>query len=124
MSASPIITGGYLFSPSSIITEGFASGAVVSKHVILTLTSDGSTAVTGLTGLKWAFFDQITPDLFTAPSAKGVAESTDGSGVLDVDVSTSSLAIGAVGWLTITNSDGTVSQSPPGKAFSGPVVIS
>jgi hypothetical protein len=78
---------------------------------------------TSLTGLKWAFYDQATPDIHAVPSDMGVAETTDGSGVLTIPLNTS-LSAGQTGWLTVTDSDGTTSQSPAPKAFSGPVQVS
>lgn len=92
--------------------------------VTLTLTTDGTTPAAALTGLKWAFFDQVTPDLFAAPVAQGAVESTDASGVLVLDITGSALAPGAVGWLIVTNSDGTTTQSPAHKLFAGPVTVS
>lgn len=91
--------------------------------VTLTLTSDGSTPAANLTGLKWAFFDQATPDVLSVPASQGLAGSTDASGVLTLAVTTS-LPVGGVGWLTISDSDGTTSQSPAESAFSGPVLVS
>lgn len=94
------------------------------KLVVLTLTSDGTTPAAALTGLKWAFFDQVTPNLFVAPVAQGAIETTDGTGLLEINVSGTTLSAGQTGWLTITDSDGTVTQNPPAKAFSGPVLVS
>jgi hypothetical protein len=91
--------------------------------VTLTLTTDGTTPAASLTGLKWAFFDQATPDLFTAPTAKGSIETTNGSGVLVIPVPGTALTPGQVGWLTVTDSNGTTTQSPAHKAFSGPVTV-
>lgn len=94
------------------------------KTVSLTLTTDGSTAAASLTGLKWAWWDQITPDVMASPPADmGVAETTDGSGVLTIAVRTT-LAVSGVGWLVVTDSDGTTTQSPAHKLFSGPVTVS
>lgn len=97
-----------------------ASGT--SRTVSLTLTTDGSTPAASLTGLKWAFFDEVTPDDFAAPVSQGSVETTDGSGVLSLSVNTS-LGSGATGWLIVTDSDGTTTQSPAHKAFSGPVTV-
>lgn len=100
-------------------------GAVVlatTRTVTLTLTSDGTAVVPGLTGLRWAWFDQAQPDAWAAPTDQGAVESTDGSGVLAISVR-SALAPGATGWLVVTNSDGTAAQSPSARAFSGPVVV-
>lgn len=93
------------------------------RTATITLTSDGTTPVASLTGLKWAWFDQVTPDLFVAPTDKGAVETTDASGVLVLSLPNSALAAAAVGWLVVTDSDGTVGQSPIAKMFSGPVVV-
>ena len=93
-----------------------------SRTVAITLTTDGSTPAASLTGLKWAFWNEARPDLMTAPASSGAVESTDGAGALVISV-LSTLAPGGVGWLVVTNSDGTTSQSPPAKAFSGPVAV-
>lgn len=90
----------------------------------VTLTSDGSTPVASASSLKWAWFDQATPDAFAAPTDKGASESTDGSGALAITLGNSAKVSGEVGWLIVTNSDGTTTQSPAHKAFSGPVAIS
>ncbi len=96
---------------------------VPATSVTLTLTTDGSTPAASLSSLKWAFFDEATPDGFTAPAAQGAVESTDGSGVLVLDITGSSLYEGDTGWLIVTDSDGTTTQSPTHKAFSGPVTV-
>lgn len=91
--------------------------------VSLVLTTDGSTPAASLGGLKWAFFDQPTPDALAVPSCQGSAASTDVSGNLSLAITTA-LPVGGIGWLTISNSDGTTTQSPAESAFSGPVVVS
>lgn len=97
--------------------------ALTARTVTLTLAYEGgSTAAASLTGLKWAWFDSPQPQSFAAPTSKGAVEATDGSGVLTISVQ-SSLASGGVGWLIVTNSDGTTGQSPAAKAFSGPVAV-
>ena len=82
-----------------------------------------SAAQINLTGLKWAWFDAITPDLFVAPTDKGAVESTDGTGILTVSLANSVKTSGQIGWLIVTDSDGTTTQNPSHKAFSGPVQI-
>lgn len=104
-------------------TSSSFTTAAVPRTATITLTSDGTTPRASLSSLKWAWFDQVTPDLFVAPTDKGAVESTDASGVLVLSLPNSALSIGAVGWLTITDSDGTTSQSPSAKAFSGPVTV-
>lgn len=125
--AAATITGAVKDNSSLTLPLEYNSGVLasaVATAVTLTLTTDGTTPAASLTGLKWAFFDQVTPNLFAAPVAQGAVESTDGSGVLVLDITGSALAPGAVGWLIVTNSDGTTSQSPAHKLFAGPVTVS
>lgn len=98
--------------------------STLATTVSKTLTTDGSTPAAILTGLKWAFFDQATPDALLAPVVKGTAGSTDASGVFTASIAGTALAVGATGWLLVTNSDGTVTQSGGCKGFSGPAVVS
>jgi len=91
--------------------------------ISITLTTNGTTPAASLTGLKWAWFDQITPDLFVAPTDKGSVGSTNSSGVLALTLPNSTKTSGQIGWLVVTNSDGTTTQSPAHKAFSGPVAV-
>ncbi len=97
--------------------------AAITRTVSIQLVNASNAAQASLTGLKWAWFDQITPDLFTAPTDKGAAETTDSSGNLVIFLANSSKIAGQTGWLIVTNSDGTATQSPAHKAFSGPVVL-
>jgi hypothetical protein len=92
------------------------------KSISITLTTDGTTAAASLTGLKWAFWEQATPDIGEYPVDKGTAETTDGSGVLAITVRTN-LASSGIGWLVVTDSDGTTTQSPAYKRFAGPVQV-
>ena len=81
-------------------------------------------ALPSLTGLKWAFYDTTDPSAWAAgPVDKGSGESTDGSGDLLVNLTNTTLSAGQVGWLIVTNSDGTVTQSPPCRSFCGPVTV-
>lgn len=98
-------------------------GTMIIKSVGLLLTMDGSTPAVNLTGLKWAFFDNATPDLFGAPSASGTTGTTDASGNFLVSVPWSTLSNAGIGWLVVTDSDGTTTQTPAHKAFSGPVAV-
>lgn len=91
------------------------------RTATITLASAAGVLATGLTGLKWAWFDQATPDLFTAPTDKGSAELTDGAAVITVDLPNTTKTSGQVGWLIVTNSDGTTAMVH--KAFSGPVAV-
>lgn len=91
------------------------------KTASINLVNASNAAQASLTGLKWAWFDEITPNLFNAPTDKGTGEVTDGSGVLTVVIGNSAKASGQVGWLIVTNSDG--NPATVHKAFSGPVTV-
>jgi hypothetical protein len=90
----------------------------------LTLTFKDRTGAVraNLTGMKWAFFDQITPDSLLAPTAKGTGATTNASGVLTLNITGTQLAAGGKGWLIFTNSDGTTTQSNL-ISFTGPCVV-
>ena len=95
----------------------------VMKTVTLTLTTDGLTPAAGLSNLRWAWFDAATPDQMGAPTDKGALESTDAAAQLVLQIPNSNFSSGQVGWLTITNSNGSPTQVPAASAFSGPVAI-
>lgn len=76
----------------------------------------GGAAAASITGLRWAFFDQSAPNALTAPVVTGTGESTDASGVLEIDVIGTSLNVGDTGYL--------VTDTAAGVGFAGPVVVS
>lgn len=99
--------------------------AAMATTASVTLTTDGTTPAASLTGLKWAYWDVLTPDLMTtAPLVKGSAETTDGSGVLTVTITGTTKRVGEVGYLLVTNSDGTTTQGAALRAFAAPVAVS
>lgn len=115
-----VTNNGSLSNPSNIpYTVSSAS-----RTVAFALTTNGTSPAADLSGLKWAFFDEVTPNLFNAPTAQGTGASTDSSGTISITITGTSLTAGQIGWLILTDSNGTITQNPPAKAFSGPVVIS
>jgi hypothetical protein len=104
-------------------SSGVPAGTAAPVTATITLVNETGTAQASLSSLKWAWFDEVTPNLFTAPTDQGSAEVTNGSGVLTVTLTGSAKTTGEVGWLIVTNSDGTTSQSPAHRAFSGPVAV-
>lgn len=89
------------------------------------LESSSGTPAANATGLKWAVFQEVTPNLFTAPVAQGSAAAiTGGTGTCTLDISATDLDAGATAWVDLSNSDGTTTQSPLASFFSGPVVVS
>jgi hypothetical protein len=102
---------------------GTWAAAVVVASVTITLVNESGTAQASLSSLKWAWFDQVTPDLFSTPTDQGSAEVTDTSGILTIDLNNTALTSGDIGWLIVTNSTGSLTQSPAHRAFSGPVEV-
>lgn len=106
-----------------VVQSGAAGGTTKTVTITLVTSPTDGTVRASLSGLKWAFFDNTTPDSFTAPTDKGAVETTDGSGVLEISVPNSTKANGETGYLVVTDSDGTTSQSPAAKVFAGPVTV-
>lgn len=75
---------------------------------------------TNLTGLTFAWFDEASPDLFDAPTVVGTTESTDGSGVLSIDLTGTSVAVGNTGFLLIYKAGAT---APDDLAFFGRLTV-
>lgn len=126
LGASPVLTGAVKDNSALTLPLGWTyekPARTPASVVNLPLTLDGSTPAASLSGLKWALFAETSPAMFSAPVSKGTAETTDGSGVLSLDISTSDIDAGATAWLVVTNSDGTTTQSPSGRTYSGPVVV-
>lgn len=93
------------------------AAAAVGRTVTISLSGAAS-----LSNLEWAWFDQIKPSLFGAPTDKGSVESTTADGVLVLNLPNSTLSAGQVGWLELTNSDGNPATAH--KGFGGPVAVS
>lgn len=88
----------------------------------VTLNNPDGTVAANLANLRWAWFDQPSPDLFTAPADQGTVEATDASGVLQVSLPHSTLTPGGIGWLIVTDSTGNPLLGH--SAFSGPLAVS
>jgi hypothetical protein len=109
---------------ASLALDATITGFVGDKTCTVTLKSYGGDPLSNATGLKWAWWDFVTPNLITAaPTDKGSAGATDANGVLQLSIPNSTKTSGQPGWLVVTDSDGTVTQSPAHKAFSGPVEV-
>ncbi len=90
--------------------------------ILLTLTDASNLPIPNLTGLRWAWWDQPIVNSQASPSVTGTGASTDASGVFSVTVLTGSmLSPGGIGWIEVTNSDGTVTQSPVANIAAGPL---
>lgn len=95
---------------------------LTSRNITIRLVdAGGSPALPNLTGLKWSWSDQLLPHLREYPTDKGSVETTDANGDLQITVKTN-LPVSGVGYLEITNSDGSPLSSTF-RALSGPVTV-
>lgn len=103
-------------------TSGVTATLVASAatSVTLTLTGRSGAARANLTNLKWTFFDQMPGSQLT-PVAQGTTETTDATNQIVIDITGTTLLPAAVGWLTLTNSNGTVNTTD--YTFAGPVTV-
>jgi hypothetical protein len=92
---------------STLSITGYAPSVVASvKTVTCTLVDVNGRALPNLADLSYAWFDEPDPANLSTPVVKGVTESTDGSGVIEVPISGSSLTSGQTGLLVLRSSDG------------------
>lgn len=121
---SPTVTSVAVDNSALALPIEFNDGVVaaaLATSATVTLQDRAGTLRANLTAMKWAFFDQVNPGLLAAPTAQGTSETTDASGTMVLDIAGTSLTPGALGWLVVSNSDGTVNTSD--VTFSGPVVV-
>lgn len=91
------------------------------RTVTTVFTTPGNIPKPFLTGIKWAWFDEPTPNLFSLPTDQGAVEDTDVDGRITITFKTR-LSPGSVGCLVAMDSDGLVATVH--QAFSGPLVVS
>lgn len=93
-----------------------ADVTVQGRRVLLScIQRVGGAAAASVTGLRGSFFDQSSSHTLGAPVLAFTGESTDASGVLEIDVIGTSLNVGDTGYIVIDNA--------AGIAFNGPVVV-
>ena len=90
--------------------------------ITITLKNESNTPMPGLTGVRWIVRNRSVSGLNTPPIAQGVGETTDGSGVMVITF-TAALTAGDLVDLELTTSDGTTTQSPAPRGWSGPVAV-
>jgi hypothetical protein len=98
-------------------------GVRAARTVTSTVVDATGTPRANLTGLKWTYFDKPNPSAFDTITDSGSGATTDANGVLTLTVN-SVQGAGATGFLVLSDSDGTTTQSPAAKAFSAPVTLS
>lgn len=101
-------------------SASFATSAAAVKGIQLSLKeADGTTAAASLTGLYYHAWDALNPA--GASDANGSAESTDASGVLEIDIDTFSASIGGEVFLFVYSLDGT--EDKDSVCFAGRVPV-
>lgn len=95
----------------------------VQRLVTVTLVDSQGAPRSNLTGIKWAFFETTTPDLWAVPVSQGSGATTNALGVMSVSVLTV-LPSGATGSVVFTDATGSATQFPPPKAVVAAVSVS
>lgn len=111
----------FSYTPPSGFSAWEGSEPAPTKSATLTLVDRSGGARASLTGLKWAFFDQVSPDLLAAPVDKGAIEETDAAGEIVIELPNTTLAAGGTGFLIISDTDGVAANAS--NAFAAPVVV-
>ena len=92
--------------------------------ISVVLTDANNRPVANLTGLRWAWWDEPVVSDQAAPALSGSGASTNASGVFSVTaLAGSTLTDGEVGWLEVTDCDGTITQAPVAKVAAGPIAV-
>ena len=93
-----------------------------SNTVTITLRDESGSPMPSLSGIRWIVRHRAALGKSMPPIAQGTGETTDASGVLSLTF-TAALSIGDVVDLEITTSDGSPTQSPSPRGWSGPVEV-
>lgn len=125
------LTHVYRITAGGVSIQADVTAAIIGPAVYrvatgqLVASATDNTPRANLTGLSWAWWDtsDIAATNSLPPVDFGANGSTDSAGVFRVELPHSTLAVGEIGILRITNSDGTITQNPPSKAFFGPVQV-
>lgn len=99
------------------------NGAYYARTVTLNVVDASGTTLTGITGINWALYNEVTPNLLNAPASKGSGASINGAGVLTLIIPSTTVAVGGAAWLEFSTSDGTTTQTPAPRSFAGVVTV-
>jgi hypothetical protein len=78
----------------------------------------------GQSGFSAAVLSTSAPTTGSTVIKTATSLTFNGSGQVTIDITGLGIAVGAYRWVTLTNSDGTTTQSPAPVAASGPVIAS
>lgn len=99
------------------------NGAYYARTVTLNVVDASGATLTGITGINWALYNEVTPNLLNAPASKGSGASINGAGVLTLIIPSTTVAVGGAAWLEFSTSDGTTTQTPAPRSFAGVVTV-
>lgn len=105
---------------TAVTSASFTTAAASVKGIQLSLKqADGTTAAASLTGLYYHVWDALNPG--GASDANGSTETTDGSGVLEININSFSASIGGEVFLFLYDLDGT--EDKDSVCFAGRVPV-
>lgn len=114
---------GAAFSTDNVGTGGGEiPGVTMTPTVAIILLDEAGVPLQSVTGLRWTLYDKPPGDATAAVVARGAAGAanpTTGA----FSVTATGRSDGDLLWLDVTNSDGTLTQSPGPRSFSGPVAV-
>jgi len=74
-------------------------------YVKMLLTDRNGERRDNLTGIKWSWFDETTPNTFNAPPDQGSAETTAAAGIINITLTGTALVSGQAGRCALTTTD-------------------
>lgn len=99
------------------------NGAYYARTVTVNVVDASGASLTNITGINWALYNEVTPNLLNAPASKGSGASINGVGVLTLVIPNTTAAVGGAAWLEFSTSDGTTTQTPAPRNFAGVVTV-
>lgn len=94
------------------------------RQAKIKLFDRGNNIQTNITNLNWAWFDESNLSELSAPKGQGYTGTIDAQGYFSITITDiSNLDINDTGFLIVSNTNGTITQSPAPKSFAGPVKI-
>lgn len=100
------VTGSGVLLSQSATMAGTATLTPLPR-ISLCLADRNGVVLPNLTLLSWAWFDDVDPNDFVAPTDKGQTEITDSTGLLEIGLPNSSLVAGQEGTLVLRSDSGT-----------------
>lgn len=89
-----------------VLTGADVSTITALRRVTCTLVRRTGAVLPNLSNISWAWFDEIDPSDFNAPTDQGNIEDTDVSGVINILLPGSVLTVGQIGTLILRSDDG------------------